>query len=150
MRSTAEVGVATLCVFGDFAVFEFRNKFGFVVIFFVSKKFESVALANFFTFKRFVFACYLHHSFFNSGEIFVGNYLAVRKFHIVVETVFEGRTNTEFCARVETFQSLCHNVCCRMAECVAAFLIVPFVKNESAVLCNRTSSVPRLTIESSR
>ena len=109
MRTTTQIGKCTLCISCNLTVFQFIDQLNFILFASVAKHLQSISLGNICTNNSF-FLCYqFHHLGFDSSKITVFNNSFTR-IYVIVESIFNGRTDTEFNARVQLLQSFSHQV----------------------------------------
>ena len=109
MRAAAQVGEGAILVKGDGAVLQVADQLAFVRIAFFSIGLEGIRLGDVRTDEGLAAAGQLKHLVFNFLEVCFHE-LPVAQVHIVVEPVFDGRTDAETDARIERFERLGHQV----------------------------------------
>ena len=145
VRTAAKVGKRTLRIGGDVAVFKLGDKFALIFLVAVAEELQSVVLRYVGTHYCLVLLGKLKHLGFDFCEI-VGCELVVTRVDIVVETILNGRADTELHAGIQLLQRLGKEVSRAVPECVLAFGVFPFEKFDSRIGVDRTGKVPLLVI----
>ena len=127
VRAAAEVGVRALRVRGDMSVFELCNKFVFIGLPVIAEEFERVVLRYALAHKGFLAGNELLHLLLDFREIAFADADALRRHHVVVETVFNGGADTELRAGPKFLHGFCHEVGRGVPKGVLAFCVVPFI-----------------------
>ena len=127
VRAAAEVGVCALRVRGDMSVFELCNKFVFIGLPVVAEEFERVVLRYALAHEGFLAGNEFLHLLLDFREIAFADADALRRHHVVVETVFNGGTDTELRAGPKFLHGFCHEVGRGVPKGVLAFCVVPFI-----------------------
>ena len=109
VRSAAEVGEMAVGVVGDGAVGKFADELALVLVTSLLEVLESVGLGHVLTDEVLLFAGQLKHPLLDLGEISVGD-LTAAQIHIIVESVLDGRPDTELDTREYVLKSLRHQV----------------------------------------
>ena len=109
VRSAAEVGEMAVGVVGDGAVGEFADELALVLVTSLLEVLESVGLGHVLTDEVLLLAGQLKHSLLDLGEISVGD-LTAAQIHIIVESVLDGRSDSELDAREYVLKGLRHQV----------------------------------------
>ena len=138
VRTTAKVGVVALGVCRDMSIFEFFNEFILVALTSVAKELQSICLGNVLTHQCFLALHEFLHFLLNLWEIRIRKLHSLRWHHVVVESVFNSRTNTELSAWIEFLKSFCHEVGRSVPESMLSFFIVPLVKHEVCIFVDWT------------
>jgi len=99
--SPAEIRKVALVVEGDGPVFQFTDKFGFVFIALIAKEFHGFFLAHLISGIYLFLRNKLLHLLLDLWQVSVRNNYTIARIHIVVETIFDGRPDAKFCARIE-------------------------------------------------
>ena len=136
VRSTAEIGKIAILVECNLAVLEFADKFELVLVTFLREIFYCIFLGDMGAFELLLTACKFQHLLLDSREIRVGKLLSA-KVNVIIESVFDSRSDTELHTRIKGFESLCHKVGRRVPENMFSFLVFPFQQPYGAVLLNR-------------
>ena len=147
MRATAQVGKCALRIGGDSSVFKFADEFDLILFAAFAKHVEGIGFGNFFPYDGVFVTGQLEHLGLDGGEIGSGNGSFARVY-IVVETIFNSRTDTEFDTGIELLQGLGQQVSRRVPKGMLAFGIVPFEEFDGRIGSNGTGKVPLLTIDS--
>ena len=133
VRSTAEVGEATLRVGGDVTVFEVGNEFVLVGLSAIAEEFECIRLGNGSALHSFFPLGDFDHFLFDLGEVFFADHDTLGGHHIIVESVFDGGTDTKLGAGPEFLNGFSHEVGRGVPEGVFAFGVLPFVEGDFGV-----------------
>ena len=145
MRSPAQVSKRTLRIGRDRTVFQLADKFCFIHFTSVTKHFQSISLRNILAFDFLFLRYQFKHLCFDSRKIsFFDNGFA--RIHIIVEPVFNSRSDTEFDTWIQLLQSFCHQVSTGMPKRMLTFLVFPLEKFDGGILVDRTGQIPNLTI----
>ena len=91
----------------------------------------------------------LQHLLFDLGEIRFGKG-GPGEVHIIVETILDGGTDSEFHTGIEAFEGLCHKVGRRMPENVLGFFVFPFMQLYLGVRGYGTHQIVDFTIHACR
>ena len=146
MRSFAKVGKITLCVGGDFAVFEFTNEFAFQGLSLVAKIAQCVGFRDVGS----------HHSLFARHNFlhFLFDFLkigtcdgVITGVDVVVEAVFNSRANTELYALVELLQGFSEQVGRCVPKGVLTLIVVPLKEFDFTIGGDGSVDVPFFAIE---
>ena len=138
VRTTTKVSKCTLGISRNVSVFQFRNQFTFICFATVTKHFQSIRFCDAFSDYVFFLCSQFQHFSFNGRKVAFFNYRFTR-IHIIVESVFNSRSDTKLDTRIKFLQSFRQQVCTCMPECMLTFFIIPFIKNEISIFINRTS-----------
>ena len=148
MGTTAEVGECALGVGGDMAVLQVVDEFILIVLATFAKELQGVSLADVLADEFFLTLGQFLHLCFNLGKVRLTDDNALRRHHIVIESVFDGRTNAELCTGIKCLQGFSHQVGTRMPEGVLALCILPFVQHNVRILHNGAVQFYRFSIHS--
>ena len=146
MRSTAKIGKAALRICGDVAVFQFGNQFTLVSFASVAEHLQSICLGYALAHKLLLACSQFNHFLFDGRQIALFDCHAIPRINVVIESVLNGRTDTELNARIKFLQSLCQQVRACMPESVLALLVFPFIKNEVGIFVYRTIQINRFAV----
>ena len=109
MRSAAKVCKVTVLVECNLSVFEFVDKFYFILVTLLREIFKGISLGNMcaleslFTLRKF------QHFLLDSREISICK-LFSSKVDVIIKSVFNSRADTEFDSRIQCFEGLRHKV----------------------------------------
>ena len=109
MRSAAKVCKVTVLVECNLSVFEFVDKFYFILVTLLCEIFKGISLGNMcaleslFTLRKF------QHFLLDSREISISK-LFSSKVDVIIKSVFNSRADTEFDSRIQCFEGLRHKV----------------------------------------
>ena len=109
------------------SVFELGDKFVFIGLPVVAEEFEGVVLRYALAHEGFLAGHEFLHLLLDFREVAFADADALRRHHVVVETIFDGRANTELRAGPEFLHGFCHEVGRGVPKGVLAFCIVPFI-----------------------
>ena len=140
MRAAAKVGKGTIFIIRNGSVFQLADQLALVRISFLLEILQGIGLGDFDAFEVLLFAGQLQHLLLNCSQVGIRNLRAIQV-HIIVESVFNGRSDTEFYTRIEGLEGLCHQVGGGVPEHPAPFFIVPLKKLDSSIFLNRTGQV---------
>ena len=146
VRTAAEVGEITLSVSGNGAVFQLADKLAFIRLAPIAESLQRIGFADFATHDVLFAPCQFQHLVFNAFEVLVGDFVVARV-DVVVETIFNGRTDAEFHAREEFLKRFGEQMGRRMPEGVFALFILPFEKLYRGVLLHRSRQVIVIAVE---
>ena len=149
VRTTAEVGETAAVVERDGAVLEVLNKLDLIDLFAVTKDLESLSLRHFTTGDGSLGLNELHHFLLDLGEVLAGD-LVFAEVDVVIETVLDGRSDTEFYAGVEFLQSRSKKVGGGVPEGMLALFVVPGKELNCCILVDRTIEFYYLVVDFSR
>ena len=150
VRTAAEVGECTLRVGGDIAIFEVGNEFVFVVLPLVAKELESIVLRDGSAHHILLLLLKLHHLLFNLGKVVLADGHSFGRHHIVVETIFNGRTDAKLGAGPKFLHRFGHKVGRRVPEGVLAFCIVPLVECDGGIFSDGAVEFYGLSVHTTR
>ena len=149
MRATAEVGEVALGIGGDGTVFQVLvNVLALEGLTCCAKQLQGISLGHFLAHHGFLLGSQFLHLLFDGGEITLADLLAVGQQHIIVETVFDGRTEAELDARIEFLQRLGQQMGTGVPEGVLALLILKFVEHKLSVLVDGAVQLHCLAVHS--
>ena len=136
VRTAAEVGVCTLGVGGNVAVFKFGNEFVLVGLSVVTEEFQCIVLADAFADECLLLLLEFLNLLFNFLKVFFTDCDTLGGHYIIVESVFYGGTDSELGAGPEFLHGFSHEVCRGVPKGVLAFGILPFVEVDAGILTN--------------
>ena len=117
------------------SVLKFADEFALVGLVAVAKHLECIRLGDVFADDGFL-ACYeFLHLLLDLREVFGGD-LVFSRIDVVVESVFDGRSDTELYAGVQFLKGFGEEVGRRVPESVLAFGVVPFEELDGGVFAN--------------
>ena len=145
VRATAKVSKCTLCIRSNVSVLQFGNQFTFISFPTIAEHLQSICFSNALSDYIFFLCSQFQHFSFNSGQITFFNH-SFSRIHIIVESVFNSRTDTKLDTRIKFLQSFSQQVGTCMPKGMFTFFIIPFIKYEIRILINRTSQIVSLTI----
>ena len=90
-----------------------------------------------------VLSCQFQHFLLDLHQIFLLDSNTFSRVHVIVETIFNSRTDTELDIRVNSLQSFCHKVCRWVPESMASLFIVPCIQLNLGVCCYTAHQIPR-------
>ena len=146
VRTTAKVGVSTLCVGRNLTVFEFFNEFVLVSLTTVGKELNSVSLWDVFTNECILLLHEFLHLLFNLRKVFFADAHALRGHHVVVETVFNSRTDTKLSAGPNFTDCFSHQVRRSVPKGVLRFSVFPLVEVDGSIFENGAVQLHRFAI----
>ena len=129
-------------------VFQVFYQFVLVRLAALTEKLQGSGFGYFSPHDRFFTLCQLQHLLFNTGKVAFTDNRTCRRHHIVIKTVFYGRTDTELHTRIKFLHSLSHQVSGSMPESMLSLCVLPLVKHHGSIFVNRTVQLDRLTIHS--
>ncbi len=110
VRSFAEVRKIALCIGGYMSVLEVRDQFAFIALSLVGEGFEGVLFGDGLFHQLFFLGSQFHHFGFDGGEVGVFDHDAFGGHDVIVEAVFDSRTDTELDTGIELLQGFRHEV----------------------------------------
>ena len=137
VRATTKVGKRTLCISSNVTVFQFRNQLTFICFTSFSEFLQSVFLGNAFAHQSFFLGCQFCHFCFDNRQIRVLNG-SFSRIYVIIETVFDSRTDTKLNARIKFLQCFCQQVSTCVPKSMFTLFIFPFIKNEVCIFIDRT------------
>ena len=137
MRTAAKVCERTLCICRDMSVFKFADEFALVFFASIAKEFECIFFGDIGTLDFFFALCEFQHFLFNFTKVRSCD-LVFTRVNVVIEPVFNSRTDTEFHARIQFLERFGKEVSGTVPESVFAFRIIPFEKFNAAITFQRT------------
>ena len=135
VRTTAQVGKCALCICSNMSVFQFRNQLALISFASFTEHFKRIFFRNALTYQSFFSGSQFFHLFLNSRQVTFLNHSFTR-IYIIIETVFNGRTDTKLDTRIKFLQSFSQQVSTCMPECMLTLFIIPFIKNKFSILFN--------------
>ena len=102
----------------------------------VAEEFQGIVLADAFTDKCLFLLLEFLNFLFDFRKVFFTDGDALRRHHVIVESVFDGGTDAELGAGPKFLHGLSHEVCRGVPEGVLAFGILPFVEVDAGILTN--------------
>jgi len=147
VRAAAEVRVVSLCVSGDVSVFQFGNQLVLVSLSAVAEELQGVGLRDVLAHEGFFALHQFLHLLLNLRELSLVELHAFRHHDVVVESVLDGGTDAELCARIEFLESFGHEVGGSVPESVLAFFVIELVENHLRILVDGTVQLRRLTVD---
>ena len=145
VRTTAKVSKRTLCISSNVTIFQFGNQFTFICLTSFSKFLQSVFFGNTFTHQSLFLCCQFSHLRFDNGQIRVLNG-SFSRIYIIIETIFDSRTDTKLNTRIKFLQCFCQQVSTCMPKSMFTLFIFPFIKNKVCIFIDRTWQVNSLAI----
>ena len=148
MRAAAEVGEITLRVRCDMAVLKFGDKFTLIYFAAIAEQFQGVGFGYIGAYNVFFLLGKLEHFFSifpKSAEV---NWFS--RIDVVVESVLDSRTDTEFHSGIKFLQSFGKEVSRTVPESVFAFGIVPFEQFEFGVVTDGARQIPFVAVDRRR
>ena len=109
MRSAAQIGEVAVLIEGNLAVLEFIDQLNLVLVTFLRKIFEGISLGHMRAFESLLAVREFHHLLLDSREIRISK-LSVTKVNVIIESVFNSRSDAELDTRIKGFECLCHKV----------------------------------------
>ena len=137
MRTTAEVGEVALGVCCDMAVFEVGNEFVFVCLSAVAEELQGIGFADAFAHELFLLGNQFLHLLFNLREVGIAQLHSLGWHHVVVESVFDGWSDSELHTRVQLLECFGHEVSRCVPEGMLCFRGIPFVKYYGCIVLYR-------------
>ena len=148
VRATAQVGECALCVGGDVSVLKLADKFALIGLATVAEHLQRVGLGNVAAHHFFLLGNQLSHLLLDFLEFSRCN-LVVARVDVVVETVFNSRTDAELNTLIKLLKGFGKQVCRCVPESMLAFRVFPLEQLNRAIVTNRARQVPFFTIQSS-
>ena len=108
MRTTTQIGEISVRIEADRPVLETLDQLHLILIALLGVGLQGLGLAHLAATNLLFRPSQLLHLLLDLGQITFGD--GHRRVHIVVEPVFDARSDTELNARIECFQRLCHQV----------------------------------------
>ena len=130
-------------------ILELANEFALVLLAAVAEELESVVLGYVGTYNLLLLTGEFKHLLLNLGEVGSGDGV-LSGVDIIVETVFDSRTDTEFHTGIQFLECFGEKVCRAVPEGVLAFSIVPFEQFDISVFGYGACEVPFLIIDRCR
>ena len=138
MWTTAEVGERSLGVGADGAILQVLVDM--LALIFLSVGTESgkgIGFGYLLAHHRLVFLGQFFHLCLDFREVILRDGHAFRRHHVVEESVFHGRSETELYARIEFLECLGQQVSRRMPEGMLAFLVLKLEQGDGGIDVNR-------------
>ena len=132
MRASAEVGKCALRVSGDMSILKFGDELTFVGLAAVAKHLQSIILRDVVAHDSLLAGYKFLHLLFNLWEVFGCDFVFAR-IDVIVETIFDCRTDAEFHTGVKLLECLSQKVSRRVPESMFAFRVVPLEKLDFSV-----------------
>ncbi len=110
VRTTAKVGVGTLGVCGDVAVFEIFDEFVLVGLSSVAEELECIGFGDILANEGFFLLYEFGHLLFNLGEVGFADGYAFGGHNVVVESAFDGGSDAKLHAGPEFLHGFSHQV----------------------------------------
>ena len=136
VRTLTQIGEVTLCISGYMTVLQLRNQLTFITLSFVAKRFQCLCLGDGFLHQCLFLRAQLVHLVLDSRKVRILDNYALRRHHVVIESVLNSRTDTELNARIQLLQRLCHQVRTGVPESMLCLRIIPFMQLDRAILGN--------------
>ena len=99
MRPSTQVRKRTLCIGSDRTVFQLTDKLCFILFTSIAEHLHGIRLGNVLTFDLFFLGYQLKHLSLDSSEITLFDH-GLARIHVIIETVLDRRTDTEFNTRI--------------------------------------------------
>ena len=109
MRAAAKVGKGTIFIIRNGSVFQLADQLALVRISFLLEILQGIGLGDLDALEVLLLAGQLQHLLLDCGQVGIRNLRAIQV-HIIVESVFNGRSDTEFYTRIEGLEGLCHKM----------------------------------------
>ncbi len=109
MGSAAQIGEIAVRIERDGPVFEISDKFAFIFVTLFGEGLHRLFLGNFPTHETLLRPGQFHHLVLYLLQVTL-HQCHTGNIHIIVETVLDGRSDTEFDTRIQAFQSLGHQM----------------------------------------
>ena len=135
VRATAQVREIALCISSNVTVFKVIDELALQALALVAEELQCVGLADVGTHDVLVLLHEFHHLLFNLGEVSVGQ-RGVTGVDVIIETVLDGRANTELHAGVQLLQGLGQQVRRRVPEGMLALGVFPLEELDIAIHTN--------------
>ncbi len=146
VRSAAEIGERSLRIGRDVSVLKLAYKLALVDFAAVAEHTERVGLGNVLADDILLAAGKLEHLLLYFREILGGD-LMLAGIYVVIESVFDGRTDSELHTGVKFLKGLCEKVRRRVPERMFPFGVIPFEKFYRGIGRDRTGDVPFLSVD---
>ncbi len=142
MWTATQIGKTTLRINRYRTILKFVDEFNFVFFVSFGKHFQCILFRNDPAFYIFFFCSQFHHFLFDDGKIRFFNYHTFSGIHIIIKTVLDGRSDTEFNSRIQLLQCFGHEVSRRMPIRMFAFFVFPFQQLQCCILRNGARQIP--------
>ena len=146
VRTATQIRESALGVGRDVTVFQVGNELVLIRLPLVAEELQRIALGDVATHKGLLALHQLHHLLFDVGEDRLADHHALSGHDVVVESVFNGRTDTELSAGIELLQGLGHKVGGSVPEGVLALFVLPLVKLDGGIFRDGAVQFHRLTV----
>ena len=139
VRTATKVGESTLCICRNGTVFQvLLDVLTLVCLSVIGKLLQCIGLADLLAHHRLVLLGEFHHLCLNLREIVLADGNAVFWHHIIKESVFHSRSETELDTRIQLLQRLCQQVGGSVPEGMLTLFVVKLIEGNRCVLHNRT------------
>ena len=143
--SATQIGKVALRVESDGSVGQIAYQFSFVFVAFFTEKFQCIGLADICTYDGCFAGCQFGHFVFDDRQVgFLDDCFA--RIHVVVETVFDSRADTEFYTRIEFLECFGHEVGRTVPVGMFTFFVVPFIENDVRIAVDRAGEIPGFSV----
>ena len=146
VRTATKVCKRTLCIESDCTIFEVRYQLTFERFTTFFKHFQGISFRDVLTNHRFFLSYKLCHFLFDGSKVRFFNDGASGRHNIIVEAIFNSRTNTKLNAWIQLLQSFSHQVSRCMPEGMFSLSIIPFVQFNATIFSDRTIDFDNFTI----
>ena len=149
VRTAAEVGKRALRVCRDGTVLKVLVDVLALILLTVGLELlQGVSLRYIAAHHRLVLACQFLHLSLNLREVVLRDSNALRRHHVVEESVLDGRTETELNARIKLLQRLGKQVSTSVPESVLALLVLKLIQGDGGVFVDRSVKFYCLAVHS--
>ena len=128
-------------------VLQLGYQLAFIRLSFVAKSLEGIGFGDGVLYYLLFLRAELHHLRLDSGKIGILDNHSLGGHDVVIETVLDGRTDTELDTRIEFLQRLRHEVGRGMPEGMFRLRVVPFMQLDSRIPGNRVVELYDLVID---
>ena len=147
VRATAKVRILTLGIGGDMAVLKFFNQLILIRLSVLSEELKRVSLGNIATYEGFLASDEFLHLLFNQPKVALGDADAFGGHHVIIESIFDSRTDTKLRTRPQFLHSFSHKVGRSVPEGMLCFGVVPLIELDGGIGRNRTIQFNGLTVD---
>ena len=145
MRTAAKVGEVALCICSDMTVLKFGDQLTFICFATVPEHFECIGLGDVSAYNLLILLGKFKHLGLDSREIGRRDGMAVGV-DIVIEAVFDSRSDTEFHTGEKFLQRLSEEVGRTVPESMLAFIVIPLEQFYGRVGSDGTGKIPFLFV----
>ena len=126
-------------------IFQFGDQFTLVSFTSFTEHLQCIILCDALTYECLFLSSQFSHFLFNGRQVTFLDH-GFSRIYIIIESVFNSRSDTKLNTRVKLLQSLSQQVSTCMPEGMLTFFIFPFIKNEVCIFADRTIQINRFTV----